>query len=97
MGCTVCVLFHETEIDQLVRKGFLKPERSHDHDAVENAMGSFVCGALGPADRYELFGLGPTRSCVRRPPPVVLALTMNYAPRIHGSADWRGPSAQLVR
>jgi hypothetical protein len=21
------------------------------HDAVENAMGSFVCGALGPADR----------------------------------------------
>ena len=45
------VLLHETEIDQLVQKGFLKPERRHDHDAVEDAMGSFVCGALGPADR----------------------------------------------
>jgi hypothetical protein len=49
---SVRVLLHETEIDQLVQKGFLKPERRHDHDAVENAMGSFVCGALGPADRY---------------------------------------------
>ena len=47
----VRVLLHETEIDQLVQQGFLKPERRHDHDAVENAMGAFVCGALGPADR----------------------------------------------
>jgi hypothetical protein len=47
----VRVLLHETEIDQLDQKGFLKPERRHDHDAVENAMGSFVCGELVPADR----------------------------------------------
>ena len=46
----VRVLLHDTEIDQLVQKGFLKPERRHDHEAVENAMGAFVCGALGPAD-----------------------------------------------
>ena len=47
----VRVLLHETEIDQPVQQGFLKPERRHDHDAVENAMGNFVCDALGPADR----------------------------------------------
>jgi hypothetical protein len=47
----VRVLLHESEIDQLVQQGFLKPERRHDPDAVEDAMGTFVCGALGPADR----------------------------------------------
>ena len=49
--CSVRVLLHVTEIDALVDKGFLKPERRHDHDAVESAMGSFVCDALGPAVR----------------------------------------------
>jgi hypothetical protein len=44
---SVRVLLHETEIDVLVQKGFLKPKRRHSHDAVEDAMGSFVCDALG--------------------------------------------------
>jgi hypothetical protein len=43
------ILLHETEIDSLIAKGFLKPERRHDQDAVEAAIGAFVCYALGPA------------------------------------------------
>jgi hypothetical protein len=47
----VRIFLHETEIDVLIQKEFLKPERRHNHDAVEDAMGAFVCDALGPADR----------------------------------------------
>ena len=32
------VLLHLTEIDALVDRGFLKPERRHDQDAVESAI-----------------------------------------------------------
>jgi len=34
----VRVLLHLTEIDALVDRGFLKPERRHDQDAVESAI-----------------------------------------------------------
>jgi hypothetical protein len=43
----VPVLLHETEIDSLISKGFLKPERRHNHAAVENAVGAFICSELG--------------------------------------------------
>jgi hypothetical protein len=47
----VPALLHETEIDSLIHKGFLKPERRHDRTALENAIGRFICSALGV---YEL-------------------------------------------
>ena len=43
----VHILLHETEIDSLISKGFLKPERRHNHAAVENAVGAFICSELG--------------------------------------------------
>ena len=36
--CSVRVLLHLTEIDALVDRGFLKPERRDDQDAVESAI-----------------------------------------------------------
>jgi hypothetical protein len=45
------ILLHETEIDSLVDKGFLKEERRRDRDAVQKAIDGFVCHALAP--RYE--------------------------------------------
>ena len=44
----VQVLLHETEIDSLIRKGFLKHERRHNPNAVQNAIDTFICFALGP-------------------------------------------------
>ena len=51
--CSVRVLLHLTEIDALVDRGFLKPERRHDQDAVESAINSFICYAFAPADEEE--------------------------------------------
>jgi len=51
--CSVRVLLHLTEIDALVDRGFLKPERRHDQDAVESAINSFICHAFAPADAEE--------------------------------------------
>jgi len=51
--CSVRVLLHVTEIDALVDRGFLKPERRHDQDAVESAINSFICYAFAPADEEE--------------------------------------------
>ena len=48
---SVRVLLHETEIDVLIEKGFLKQERRHRHAAVEDALNGFICDALGPAER----------------------------------------------
>ncbi len=45
---SVRVLLHETDIDALVEKGFLKKERRHHHGAVQDAMDGFICFALGP-------------------------------------------------
>ena len=42
----VRVLLHETEIDVLIEKGFLKQERRHRYEAVEDALHGFIC-ALG--------------------------------------------------
>jgi hypothetical protein len=50
------ILFHvmwpltrqgDTEIDCLVEKGFLKPERRHVHSAIQSAIDDFICHALG--------------------------------------------------
>jgi hypothetical protein len=51
--CSVRVLLHVTEIDALVEKGFLKPERQHDHHAVESAINSFICYTFAPAPEQE--------------------------------------------
>jgi hypothetical protein len=45
----VRILLHETEIDSLIKKGFLKPERRHDSDAVQDAIDVFICNELGGA------------------------------------------------
>jgi hypothetical protein len=53
----VRVLLHETEIDTLVRDGYLKAGRRHLKEAVQSALNSFVVDRLGlpPAeDRDEL-------------------------------------------
>ena len=44
------VMLHDTEIDCLVEKGFLKPEHRHDHAAIQSAIDGFVCHALGPQE-----------------------------------------------
>jgi hypothetical protein len=43
------ILLHETEIDSLSEKGFLRKERRHDHHAVESALLGFVMEALAPS------------------------------------------------
>jgi hypothetical protein len=46
----VRILLHETEVDSLIEKGFLKRERRRDPKAVQDAIGGFICYALGPGD-----------------------------------------------
>jgi hypothetical protein len=41
------VTLADTEIDCLVEKGFLKPERRHVHSAIQSAIDDFICHALG--------------------------------------------------
>ena len=43
----VQVLLHETEIDGLVNKGHLRGERRGNREAIEFALGIFVCHELG--------------------------------------------------
>jgi hypothetical protein len=45
----VRILLHETEIDSLIEKGFLKKERRHHSDAVQDAINVFICSELGGA------------------------------------------------
>jgi hypothetical protein len=40
---SVRVLLHETEIDSLIDQGFLKEERRDDGNAIEKAIGGFIC------------------------------------------------------
>jgi hypothetical protein len=42
------VMLHDTEIDCLVAKGYLKRERRQDHAAIQSAINDFICHALGP-------------------------------------------------
>ncbi len=53
----VRVLLHDTEIDSLVRQGYLKQERRHLPAAVEDALGDFICHRLGrpeePAEEHN--------------------------------------------
>jgi hypothetical protein len=44
---SVRVLLHENEIDSLVLKGYLKQERRHLPDAVQDAINTFICHRLG--------------------------------------------------
>jgi hypothetical protein len=47
------VVLHDTEIDSLVEKGFLRPERRQDPAAIQSAIDGFICHALGPADEEQ--------------------------------------------
>ena len=44
------VLLAEEEIDVLVAKGFLKPDRRHIGKAVQDALDDFIIYELGPPD-----------------------------------------------
>ena len=44
------VVLHETEIDSLVNKGFLRPERRQDHAAIQSAINGFFFHSLAPAE-----------------------------------------------
>jgi hypothetical protein len=44
----VQVLLAESEVDGLVAKGFLKPDRRHLGEAVQDALDGFICAELGP-------------------------------------------------
>jgi hypothetical protein len=44
----VRVLLHENEIDSLVHEGYLKQERRHLRNAIQDAINTFVCHRLGP-------------------------------------------------
>jgi hypothetical protein len=50
---SVRILLHETEIDSLIDRGFLKEKRRHDRDAVQNAIDGFICHALAPPDEKQ--------------------------------------------
>jgi hypothetical protein len=50
---SVRVLLHATEIDSLIHQGLLKQERRDDGDAIENAIGGFICHVLTPRDEKE--------------------------------------------
>jgi hypothetical protein len=50
------ILLHETEIDSLIEKGFLTPERRHDQDAA-NVVVPWAQFAMKAA---ALFGLPPS-------------------------------------
>ena len=47
------VLLHDMDIDSLVDKGFLKPERRQDHPAIQSAIDGFICHALGPVENQS--------------------------------------------
>lgn len=44
------VMLTETEIDSLVSKGFLTPERRREQAAIQSAIDGFICQALGPGE-----------------------------------------------
>jgi hypothetical protein len=44
------VLLADSEIDVLVEKGYLKPDRRHVGKAVQSALDRFICSELGPPD-----------------------------------------------
>jgi hypothetical protein len=44
------VTLTDTEIDCLLTKPFLKPERRHVHSAIQSAIDGFICHALGPEE-----------------------------------------------
>jgi hypothetical protein len=46
----VNVLLHETEIDSLIHKGFLKQQRRHNPTAVKIAIGGFIWSELALKD-----------------------------------------------
>jgi hypothetical protein len=47
------VTLTDTEIDCLVTKGFLKPERRHVHSAIQSAIDGFICHALAPEENQS--------------------------------------------
>jgi hypothetical protein len=49
----VRALLHETDIDALIERQFLKEHRRNDQDAVENALNQFICLELTPRHETE--------------------------------------------
>jgi hypothetical protein len=41
------VVLHETQIDSLMLKGFLKPARRTNPNAIQDAIDGFICFSLG--------------------------------------------------
>jgi hypothetical protein len=52
-------MLHDTEIDCLVEKGFLKPERRHVHAAIQSAIDDFIFYALGPEQNQATLSFTP--------------------------------------
>jgi hypothetical protein len=46
----VRLLLHEAEIEGLIHRGLLKPERRHDRSAVETAVAVFIFRQLAPRE-----------------------------------------------
>jgi hypothetical protein len=44
---SIRVLLHESEIDSLVRDGYLKQERRRLPDAIRGALNAYICDKLG--------------------------------------------------
>jgi len=44
---SVRVLVHESDVDSLIGKGYLKRERRHLRAAIQDAVNLFICDRLG--------------------------------------------------
>jgi hypothetical protein len=49
----VQVLLADAEVDTLVARGFLKPDRRHSQKAIQDAVDSFICHDLGPPENQR--------------------------------------------
>jgi hypothetical protein len=54
-------MLHDTEIDSLVTKGFLKSKRRRDHAAIQSAIDDFICRALGPEQDQTISSSSPSQ------------------------------------
>ena len=43
-------LLHDTDIDGLVTRGYLKPNRRHDPKAIQDALVGFICHTLSQSE-----------------------------------------------
>jgi hypothetical protein len=92
------VTLADTEIDCLVEKGFLKPERRHVHSAIQSAIDDFICHALGQTRplRYSLSFCGQPPALGAKPLVEGWGLFGVGRPRSRRKRP-RGPSFDLAR